>query len=78
MRKFNGNSSQRLAALARSKKERPKQQALSSTEPASEPEAVSGQTARFGLAQLQNPNFPIARIDNVLGDFSEQTGASFG
>ncbi len=78
MRKFNGNSSQRLAALARSKKEMTEQQALSSTEPVSEPELVSGQRARFGQVQLQNPNYPIARIDNVLGDFSEQTGASFG
>jgi hypothetical protein len=72
MRKFNGNSSQRLAALARSKKKRPEQQALSFTE------SASGQTARFGQVLLQNPKFSIARIDNVLGDFSEQTGASFG
>ena len=78
MRKFNGNSSQRLAALARSKKEMTEQQALSSTEPVSKPESVSGPTARFGQVLLQQPNLPIARIDNVLGDFSEQTGASFG
>ncbi len=72
MRKFNGNSRQRLAALALSKREMPEQPALSSTEP------DSGQTARLGQVPLQNPNFPIARIDDVLGDFSEQTGASFG
>jgi hypothetical protein len=26
----------------------------------------------------QPPKFPFARIDNLLGDFSEQTGAIFG
>ncbi len=72
MRIFNGNSSQPLSDQARSKKERPEQQALSSTEP------VSGQIVRFGQVLFQHTNYPIARIDNVLGDFSEQTGASFG
>lgn len=27
---------------------------------------------------LQPPKYPSARIDDLLGDFSEQTGASFG
>ena len=27
---------------------------------------------------LQPPQYPAARIDDLLGDFSEQTGATFG
>jgi hypothetical protein len=89
MIKVKGSSRQRLAALAHSKKEMLERQAILApevvykletvTEPeAVLPEPVSGKTAQFRQVSINHPVLPVTKIDDVLGDFSEQTGARFG
>jgi hypothetical protein len=72
MIKVKGSSRLRLAALAHSKKVLRQQQLFS------EPEVVFQAAERFRTVPVQPPKTPVARIEDVLGDFSEQTGASFG
>ena len=42
------------------------------------PKAASKLTRKFEFRTLGRPDWSRARIDDVLGDFSEQTGAFFG
>ena len=84
MTKVKGSSRQRLADLAHSKKKMLEQQAVLAPEVVYKLEAVavtepgSSQTARFRQVSINHPVLPITKIDDVLGDFSEQTGARFG
>lgn len=42
------------------------------------PQAASVRKGWPNKRWLQPPRYPSSRIDDLLGDFSEQTGATFG